>query len=406
MPMFAFYILFAAALSTVVLWLTAIFWTRRELRELTSLKVHKFLSPENEPSVSILLPVRNEEKRILAENLRSLLAQKYQNFEIIAINDRSTDRTGEILHEIAAKNSKLKIVAGAELHADWLGKPFALSQGLEKACGEWILTTDADIIFAPETIQTAIAHAVKNDFEVLCLLPFDICISFWEKTFMPTFSWFRMLAMPPSKVNNPKKAETMGVGNFFLVRRDSLERIGDFAAVRFDVAEDLRLAEILKKNGAHFRLEYAPDLLETRMYSSFAEIWSGFTKNFFSVSSFSVFRTIANTILILLFGVLPIFAALFCLAFWLATNESSWFWLFVPFAFVYSLQIALFSILNGKLGKPFAFAFFAPLGMALFAAILANSAIKISSGRGVVWKGREIYKSDGVQPPQKILENK
>jgi chlorobactene glucosyltransferase len=403
-PLF-FNIFLTTIWATVILWVVAIFWTRRELNELKPLHFKDFPKQKKQPRVSILLPARNEEKRILAECVRSLLAQTYENFEIIAVNDRSNDKTAEILREFAKGNFKLRVIEGAELPADWLGKPFVLSQALSQANSEWIVSVDADVVFAPVAIETAVSYAAQNNFDALCLIPFDVCGSVWETIFLPTFGWFRMLKMPPSLVNNPKCPESMGVGNFFLVRRAALEKVGGFESVKNEVAEDLRLAQLLKETGARFRLDYAPDLLQTRMYTGLVEIWLGFTKNLFAGSNFSVLQTFSGAGSILMFGVFPIVLAAFCLTGWIILAQVYFFWVFVPAFLIYICQTTVFAHLHRAWKKPLRYALFAPLGMFLFATILVNSAIKVSTGRGVVWKERTIYKGSGSKLPTQILEN-
>lgn len=384
------YILPAFAWSIVGLWLVAFFWTRREIVVLNSFQKIRF-APRKELRVSILLPARNEANRVLRRCVESLLKQNYRNFEIIALNDRSTDATAAILSEIANQTDKLKVVEGAELPTNWLGKPFALQQALEHSVGEWILTTDADILFAPDALEIAVAFAIEKQLDALCLIPFVRCETFWEKIFIPTFNWFRMLAAPPSRVNNWRKPETMGIGNFFLVRRRALDKINGFAPVRNDVAEDLRLAQTIKRNNFAIETYYAPRLLETRMYAGFAEIWHGFTKNFFAGSNFSIFSAASGVGSILLFGVLPTLVAIILLfaAFFGQQN----FGLLAPFVIIYFLQTTVFAKLMRESEQPIFYAVFAVLGLGLFTAILCNSTVKVLSGSGVVWKDREIYKS-------------
>lgn len=402
-----FYLLLIVLWATVILWLTAIFWTERESRELRPLSGKNLRQLSKEPRISILLPARNEEQRVLADCVLSLLAQNYQNFEIIALNDRSTDGTSEILHILARENIKLQVIEGAELPADWLGKPFALQQAFQKASGEWILSTDADIIFAPDAIRTALALAEENNLDALCLIPFDVCGSAWEKIFLPTFSWFRMLKMPPSLVNNPSRPESMGVGNFFLIRRAALEKINGFDFVKTSIAEDLLLAQTLKKNGWRFQLGYAPNLLQTRMYSGLMEIWEGFTKNFFAASDFSLAGTIFGAGSILLFGVVPIVLLLFFLAIWLTTGDISLLALLIPAILIYICQTIVFAIFNRAFGQSLRYAFLTPFGLAMFGTILIGSAIKVLTGRGVVWKGRNIYQRQmGDKQCEQILESK
>lgn len=321
-----------------------------------------------------------------------MLAQNYENYELIVLNDRSTDETGKILAECQAQNAKCRIYNGIEPAKNWLGKPFALQQAFEKATGDWILSTDADIIFAPETLQTVISYAEKNNFDALTLIPKQIYGSFWERLFMPVFGWFCLLAMPLHRVNDLQRKESMGVGNFFMFRREVLEKIGGFESVKAEVAEDLKLGEILKSDGYKLRIDYAPALIETRMYAGFGEIWEGFTKNLFSGMKFSLVKMFSGALSIFLFGVLPVFMAVFFLA-------RGNFKLFLPLAVAYLLQVGVLAKANREWQGSLIYALLAPLGLALFLAILTNSAIRILSGKGVTWKGRAIYEEGGVRPP-------
>ena len=320
-----------------------------------------------------------------------MLDQTYKNYELIVLDDRSTDGTRKILENLKTNNSKLKIIEGKEPDKTWLGKPHALEQAFQNSNGEWILTADADIIFAPETLETVVAYAEKNNFDALTLIPKQIFGSFWEKLFMPVFGWFCLLAMPLHRVNDPNRKESMGVGNFFMFRREVLEKIGGFESVKAEVAEDLKLAEILKNEKYKLRIDYA-DFIETRMYSGFREIWEGFTKNLFSGMKFSIWKTIFGSISILIFGVLPLF---FAIVFLLLGNYK----LFLPLFITYIFQVLIFFLINLKWRGNIFFAFLTPIGLALFLAILANSTIKVLSGKGVSWKGRVIYEKGGVRPP-------
>ena len=384
------------AASIAALWLTGFVWTWYCLRKQLTLKPDKNDNLENEPFISILVPARNEADRILEKSIGSMLEQTYKNFEIIVLNDRSTDNTKEILKRLKFQipDSKFQIVDGIEPHKTWLGKPHALHQAFQKSSGEWILSTDADIVFAPETLQTVVNYAETNRLDALTLIPKYIYASFWEKLFMPVFGWFCVLAMPLHRVNNPNRKEFLGIGNFFMFRREVLEKIGGFESVKSEVGEDLKLAEILKKSGFKLRIDYAPDLLETRMYSGFREIWEGFTKNLFAGMKFSPVKSVFGAISILLFGVLPVFFAFLAFAF----GQT---FLFIAFFTAYILQVFVLVLINREWQVNLLYAFLTPIGLALFAAILMNSMVKVLSGEGVTWKGRAIYEKDGVRPPLK-----
>lgn len=378
--------------SVVGLWSTALWWTFYCFRQQKPLAIEKNIDEDAEPFVSIIVPARNEARRVLSKSISSMLAQTYKRYELIVLNDRSTDDTEKILAEFKEQNAKCKIYNGIEPEKHWLGKPFALQQAFEKAAGDWILSTDADIIFAPATLQTVISYAEKNNFDALTLIPKQIYGSFWERLFMPVFGWFCLLAMPLHRVNDRRRKESMGVGNFFMFRREVLEKIGGFESVKSEVAEDLKLGEILKKDGYKLRIDYAPALIETRMYAGFGEIWEGFTKNLFSGMKFSIVKMFSGALSIFLFGVLPVFLAVFF-------SARGNFKLFLPLAVAYLLQAGVLAKANREWQGSLIYAPLAPLGLALFLAILTNSAIRILSGKGVTWKGRAIYEEGGVRPP-------
>ncbi len=388
---------------TVVLWLGSMYLTLRGVVRQKPLAPSNFeedIKNKDAPFVSILVPARDEERRILRQSIQSMLGQDYESFEVVAVNDRSTDRTGEILHTLARENPRLRVVDGREPPAGWLGKPHALQQAFDAVGGSWILATDADMIFAPGALGTAVRHALAEDYDALTLIPYIECLSFWERVFMPTFGWFMLMAMPTERVNDPSRAEAVGIGGFFLIRRSSLERVGGYGAVRADVAEDLRTAGLLKSSGARLRIDYAPELLRTRMQTNLKEIWEGFTKNLFAGAKFSFPFAVFSSVSVFLYAVAPALLWIFCLLMIISGDASEWLRLFVPAFFVWLVQVWTFAIINRNWGIPVVYAFFVPLGHALFILILLNSAFKVATGQGVTWKGRTLYERDGVRPPR------
>jgi hypothetical protein len=391
------------AWATVWLWLLGAVLTVRGLRRQKPLQVAAaggVLTTSAAPLVSVLVPARNEEGRVLAACIGSILAQDYGRFEVVAVNDRSTDTTGPILHAIAKADARLRVIDGAEPPPGWLGKPHALQQALAASRGEWILATDADMIFEPQALRSAVAHALENDYDAVTMIPHVVCPTFWERVFVPVFGWFMVMAAPVERVNNPARREAMGVGGFFLVRREWLRRAGEYRAVRADVAEDLRMAELLKQAGARLRIEYAPDLISTRMQPTFGELWEGFTKNLFAGARFNLCWTALGGFGVLFFAVAPVLVALTCaLAVWAGASHE-WVRLLVPSLLIWLIQVAIFATIHLTWNVPVAYALTVPLGHFLFVAILFNSAFKIATGRGVTWKGRKLYERAGVRPPR------
>ncbi len=393
-----------AAWLTFVLWCGGAWLTWRGIRRQRELGVIENPAPKDEavPMVSVLVPARNEANRTLENSIASMLRQDYKNYEVIVTNDRSIDATGEILQRLARRDSRLKIIDGKDLPAGWLGKPHAMNQALEVARGSWILATDADMLFDKRALSTTVFHAETNGYDALTLLPRVECVTFWERVFMPSFGWFMLLARPLERVNDMTKVDALGVGGFFLMRRMWIERIGGWRAVRAEVAEDLRLAEKLKAAGAHLRIEYAPRLVRTRMQTNLAEIWEGFTKNLYAGTRFSFARAVVGGTAVFVFSVLPCIGAGVSFVTWLISNSNAWMMLCIPLALVWFAQALTFGFVYKQIELPLRFAWFAPLGHLLFVMILFNSAFKIAFGSGVMWKGRVLYRRDGVRPPRDV----
>lgn len=379
-------------------WLFAAFLTARALARQKPLPRlnDATLKRADAPLVSIIVPCRNEAGRVLGASIGSMLAQDYGNFEIIAVDDRSTDETAEILRELAAADARLHVLEGEEPPPGWIGKPYALEQARRRARGEWILATDADMIFAPEAVREAVAHARKNGYDALSFVPRVDCLSFWERLFMPVFGWAVMMRLPLDRVNDPRRKEAIAAGGFFLIRREVLERVGGYNAVRAEVAEDLRMAELLKRTGARFRLEYAPHLVRTRMQTDLRGIWEGFSKNLFAGVGFRPLWGAFNVLLVYLLAVMP--ALLAGVVPTLIGVSGPWRAVWVASLGAWAVQTAIFVLVNRRSGVPAIYALAAPLGFALFGAILLNSTLRIASGRGVTWKGRKLYAD--IAPPR------
>ncbi|HYE13662.1 MAG TPA: glycosyltransferase family 2 protein [Pyrinomonadaceae bacterium] len=357
--------------------------------------------PGRSPFVSILVPARNEERRVLAGSVRSMLAQDYGRFEVVAVNDRSTDATGLILRSLAAEDARLHVIEGGEPPEGWLGKPNALRQALAASQGEWVLATDADMIFHPAALRTAVGRALSLGLDAFTIFPDFQAHTFWERVFIPIWGWSMLVLFPLDLVNHPKVPLAAGIGGFFLMRREALERIGGFGAVRDEVLDDFRLAAALKRSGAPIRAEPAPALAWTRMYSGFRGLWESATKNWFSAVGFSPALGALTLLWTLAVGVLPPLAGLACAALVLAgVGGEPARQLLVPTLGVWAVQAAIVGVMNRRAGVPAVYGLTAPLGFALTCAVLSYSAFGVLSGRGLEWRGRRFYERGGVRPPR------
>jgi cellulose synthase/poly-beta-1,6-N-acetylglucosamine synthase-like glycosyltransferase len=350
------------------------------------------------PAVSVLVPARNEEHRVLSECIRSILAQDYGRFEVIAVNDRSTDRTGAILETLARGDERLRVITGEEPPAGWLGKPYAMHQAFTHSSGEWILATDADMIFDPAALSTAMDRTLAEKGDALTLIPHFEAGSFWERVMIPTWAWVLLMFTLFYRIGNPKTQGAVGIGGFFLIRRSVLEQVGGYEALKDEVMEDVRLAEMIKRSGARLCAEYAPNLVSTRMYRNFGEMWECSTKNWFSGTKFSLPFALACVFSMYLMCLGPPLIAL-ASAILIAAGADLW-PLLIPAALSWMLQVLVLAMASRASGVSPRYALTAPLGLSLLYAMLFDSSIRITRGKGVTWKGRRIYERGGVIPPR------
>jgi cellulose synthase/poly-beta-1,6-N-acetylglucosamine synthase-like glycosyltransferase len=390
------------------LWFIALVWLVIVILTLHGLTRQRTLSPttnldltaSDAPLVSILVPARNEQHRVLEACIRSILAQDYGRFEVIAVDDRSTDSTAAILKTLARSDERLHVVEGRELPPGWLGKPYAMQQALNHAHGEWILATDADMIFERSVLRTAIDRVVKAQGDALTLIPRFEAGSFWERVMIPTWTWVFLMFALFYRINDRKTDRAVGIGGFFLIRRTVLDRVGGYEGLKDEVMEDVRLAERIKHSGARLLMDQAPALIRTRMYKTFGEMWECSTKNWFSGVNFSLPFALFCVVSMYLVAVAPPVIALLAavgLASGVRPDASL---LLIPAALSWLLQVLVMAAVSRLSEVSPVYALAVPLGLGVMYLMLFDSSVRITAGRGVKWKGRRIYERRGVRPPR------
>lgn len=338
---------------------------------------------EDAPFLSIVVPARNEE-RAIGDAVRSLLAQRYPRLEVIVVDDRSTDRTREVLDGLTA-DARLTIVRGVEPPPGWLGKPHALHQGAAVARGNLLLFVDADVIYDPRAVSEAVGLLERTGADFVGLLPKLRAEGFWEAVLLPNL--LCAVFFGPAFLANRDEARWIaaggGAGN--LVRRSAYEAIGGHAALRDSVIDDLRLALTVKRAGFRARTVLAHDRVAVRMYHGFGEIWRGFTKNVAyalggaAATAFLVLSIVWTAASILPFTILV--AALGGVA--LPPLDVS------LAAAAYGILVAARAALAVILHDPIWSAPTHPLMAAVWSALLARSFYERFVRRRLLWRGRE-----------------
>jgi len=336
---------------------------------------------DDPPMVSVCVPARDEERGIRA-CLESLLKQDYPEFEVIVVNDHSTDHTGELIRELAEKDSRLIALDGEELPTGWLGKPFALHQAFQKAKGEILLFTDADPVFEPNALRTAVFTMQERNLDALTLMPKAEFGSFWERAVQPVIFGFIGSLTRFGKVNSQDHKSAMGFGAFLMFKRSAYEAISGHEGGKADVLEDVLIAKRLKKAGFKLLVADAKRLFSIRMYYGFREIWIGWRKNMFLAMKRSVARALYYVFMVLAFVLTP-----YLVLGWNVVVGSDLLWIGLSLFGVSMVSAATIKTCD-ELGLGRINACLFPIGAVVMAAIMINSMIQVLVFSRTEWRGR------------------
>jgi len=334
--------------------------------------------PGRAPRVSIVVPARNEEEH-METALASLLALDYPDYEIIAVDDRSTDRTGEILDRMAAqavRRPRLQVLHVRELPAGWLGKTHAMWRAAQQATGEWILFTDADVVFRPDALRRAMNYAESARADHLALYPTFEFHTLGERMMMAFFQALFIFGHRPWKVADPNTRDHIGIGAFNLLRRSSYEAIGTYRALRLQVIDDMKLGEAIKRNGFAQRNVFGRDLLRLRWAHGALGFVENLTKNSFALMHFRWQRALGAAFLLVFLNLGPFLG----LAFAPGWSRLGYTIAVAVIACVY-LGESWYSDI-----RPYYFVLH-PVSTVLFAYILLRSTVLTLWHGGVVWRG-------------------
>ena len=339
--------------------------------------------PDVFPKVSILVPARNEEINI-AKCVQSLLALDYPDFEILVLDDQSSDHTRSILEKISSSDSKLKVFDGAPPSGDQVGKSWACSQLARRAQGELLFFTDADTFHKPETLKTIVTALEGEKADLLTGFPRQEVGTWGERFLVPFFSWAMLCFVPLGlayKLRHP--ALSSALGQMMLFRRDAYLAIGGHEGIVSSIVEDLLLARKIKSNGLRWRVLFIGDLISCRMYRNSREAINGFAKNLFAAFDF---RLIPFLFVFLWLGIMfwePLIVLMFVvLGKTIHVQASS-----LAICLGLSLMLWLFPYIYMRV--PIGLAFLYPITI-LAIVLVAFTSLRDSLFGNLTWKGRKI----------------
>jgi chlorobactene glucosyltransferase len=381
----------AAALPWIVLPIVVL----RRARDSRSLNEFDAGEPDDAPLVTVIVPARNEAPRI-ARCVHSLLASSYPRFEVIVVDDHSSDGTGELARAIALSDPRLRVIVPPPLPKGWFGKQWACTSGAAEADGDVLLFTDADTWHAPDLLPRAIHALEQTHSDGLSVAGRQEMVTFWERLVQPMI--FAMLLFRfggTERVNNSRRAsDRIANGQWLMLRRSSYDRIGGHAAVRDRAAEDLAIAQEMHLHGLRLTIILGLDQFSTRMYESRAELIRGWSKNSWAAGIESSPGGRLGRALFapgLIFSALTIVGPPVVLS-WALLNGSAGLALWAGIATGASLLwwAGVYTFAGAGIGYSLLY----PLGGATLLWIFVRA---IARGRRVEWKGRE-YRAR-IAPP-------
>ena len=391
------------ALATLAASLVLAAQLARGLRSLPKLRAVPPIDPAAAPRVSIIVAARDEARRIAAA-ANTLLSQDYPRYEVVAVDDRSTDGTGAILDRLAegravrstdataasegsgggggggggGEGPALRVLHVTELPAGWLGKNHALHRGAELARGELLLFTDADVLMRPDALSRAVALLEREGVDHLAVAPRIHAGGAWTQAVVTVFLVVFSTFFRPWKARDPKSRWHIGIGAFNLVRASAYRAAGGHAAIRLRPDDDIRLGRRIKETGHRQTAAGGRDHLEVEWYPSLGAMARGLRKNTFAVAGYRLSVVAVGTLLPAVFIFWPV-AALFL------TTGATW-WLN---AAVVAVGLGVTTDTARGHGLPLWTGLAYPVGALLFLAIVWLAAIRAVTRGSVEWRGTE-----------------
>jgi len=326
------------------------------------------------PRISVLFSARDEEEKLPAA-LRTLMEIDYPDFEVVAVDDRSQDRTGEILDAFAAAYPRLRVVHVDRLPEGWLGKPHGLEKAYDASSGEWLLFTDADVRFKPNVLRRAISLEKIHNLDHLTLLGDVEMVGFWETVLVTFFGIGFHLGTDPSQAANPRSFRYVGVGAFQLVRRSAYEASGTHRRLAMEVVDDMKLGKIVKQAGFRSGCAVAQNLVAVRWQAGLGNLVRGVTKNFFAGAGYDLRLVAFEAAVLLMMDVLP-FIGVFL-------GHG---WIFGCSVIAVAIALSFHAGVAWVMRVSPLYALTHPLGALLFCYMLLRSTVVTLWQGGIVWR--------------------
>jgi glycosyltransferase involved in cell wall biosynthesis len=345
------------------------------LNFLKNLSKQKVMPEKDLPTVSIIFSALNEQEDVEG-TLHSLLALKYPKLEIIAINDRSTDATPQIMDRFQKEHPEIKVIHLKELPEGWLGKNHALYYGSKLATGEWLLFTDADVMMKSDTLTKTLSFVTENHLDHLTIYEHHLRKTFWLRVMFMGHYLTYTIFFRPWRIRFAWSKRALGHGAFNLINAKVYRNCGGHEAIALECLDDMKLGELVKLNGYKQDTLNGRDYVEREWYHSLPHMIKGWEKNNFAFFDYKILPFFFNVLMALLFFIWPVVAVFFFPgpARWL--NIAS---------IALTLVLGAFVAVHFRIQKRYTI--FYPIGVLILIYSAWNSFVKVYRQNGVVWRG-------------------
>jgi len=343
------------------------------------------------PKLSLVVAACNEESTI-EEALKSLLTVDYPDLELIVVNDRSADKTGEIIDRVAKEKPEIRVVHIQELPDGWLGKLNALEQGTRISSGKYVIYTDADVHYTRDVLRRAVALCEKENLGHLALLPKIYGQTVGLMASLPLFFLGYVNALDLPSLGKPGSKAFAGAGAFNMVRREEYEKTEGFSWLKMEIGDDVGLGMMMvEQAGVKSRLATAIHSLEVQWYRNVPELVRGLEKNSFScMARFEIKRAVGASLIFL--GTLTALIGTFFFPF---------LWTRIAGGIVLAALLLMAGVAFRKVDSPIWSTLLSPLTFPLFSWILMRSTWKTLRSGGITWRGT-FYPMDQLKEGQRV----
>ncbi len=324
---------------------------------------------------ALIFAARDEAATVEAAAL-SMTRIDYPELEVIAVDDRSADATGPILDRLACADQRLQIVHVHDLPEGWLGKTHALQKGADQTSADWLLFTDADVVFEPSTLRRVIGFAERSGFDHVTVTPDIPTTGEGERIFLSMFQIGLSLFAPGWWIENPRRRASMGIGAFNLVRTEAFRAIGGFRQIALSVDDDVQLGRAVKWAGYRSKMLLGNGAISVRWQVGLNGMIRGLEKNFFAGTKFRLGMVLVYTLGLLILGVGPFLG--------LIAGPA-------PVRWICGLGIAVMGVMLALVGRQCGLQIYHALTMPLGAmfcvfALLRSTWLTLIQG-GIRWRG-------------------